>query len=352
MPLSHFLKAGLFAIVLVAVFVTGYELYWRIKEFPVSFNDDEALWAKKRGQVYKPSHAATVFIGSSRIKFDLDIETWRQITGEDAVQLAMVGTNPRPLLTDLANDSSFNGKLIIDVMENLFFSPAGYQVSAKKGISYFHDLTPAQRMSSALNFTLESKFVFLEEKRFGLNALLTDIDIPNRKGVFSLPPMPKEFGLTTVDRQDYMTPGFLRDTCLQKWQTDVWRKIGIANEVRGIGGDTLENMLDEVKHSLDKIRARGGQIIFVRTPESGVLQKTCAVSYPRNMYWNRLLLNTHCEGIHYLDYAETDHFICPDWSHLSSADAITYTKHLAWILQEEKGWQFNKKINQPGLSKN
>jgi hypothetical protein len=259
----------------------------------------------------------------------------------------MVGTNPRPMLTDLANDSSFNGKLIIDVMEDLFFSYSSYQVSAKKGISYFHDMTPAQRASIFLNDWMENKLVFLEEKRFGLNTLLTDLDIPNRKGVFSLPPFPKDFGVTTADRQTYMTPKFLRDTCLQKWQTEIWMNLGILNERRGVGGDTLENIFTEVKHNLDMIRARGGQVIFIRTPESGPMIKAAAFSHPRNLYWNRLLINTQCEGIHYMDYPETDHFICPEWSHLSSADAITYTKHLAWILQEEKGWQFNKKITRP-----
>lgn len=335
------------AIALVIAFAAGYELSWRSKGFPVSFNDDEALWAKKRAQVYQPTHNATVFIGSSRIKFDLDIPTWRQITGEDAVQLAMVGTNPRPILTDLANDVNFNGKLIIDVMEDLFFSPAFYQVNAKKGIAYFHDITPAQRISAVLNDGLERNLVLLEEKRFGLNALLTDLNLPNRKGVFSLPPFPKNFGLTTADRQDYMTPKFLRDTCLQKWQTEIWKNIGILNEKRGVGGDTLENIFTEVKLNLDKIRARGGQIIFIRTPESGPLKKSAALSHPRNLYWNRLLINAQCEGIHYMDYPETDHFICPEWSHLSSTDAVTYTKHLAWTLQEEKGWQFNKKISRP-----
>jgi hypothetical protein len=352
MPFNHFLKAGLLAFVLVIAFVTSYEFFWRSKGFQATFNDDEALWAKKRADVYKPAGKATVFIGSSRIKFDLDIDTWRQLTGEDAIQLAMVGTNPRPILTDLANDSSFNGKLIIDVTENLFFSHSNYQVSAKKGISYFHDLTPAQRTSSLLNAGLEKNLVFLEEKRFGLNALLTDLNIPNRKGVFSLPPMPKDFGLTTADRQDYMSPRFLRDTCLQKWQTDVWKYIGILSERGGVGGDTLENILEEVKISLDKIRARGGKIMFVRTPESGPLKKAASISHPRNQYWNRLLLYAHCEGIHYMDYRETDHFICPEWSHLSSTDAITYTKHLAWVLQEEKGWQFNKKITIPDPAKN
>ena len=99
-----------------------------------------------------------------------------------------------------------------------------------------------------------------------------------------------------------------------------------------------------VRQSVEKIRARGGQVIFVRTPESGPLKKATHLSHPRNLYWNRLLLHTHCEGIHYLDYPETADYTCPEWSHLSSTDAIHYTKQLAWILQEEKGWQFRKKI--------
>ena len=109
-------------------------------------------------------------------------------------------------------------------------------------------------------------------------------------------------------------------------------------------GDTLEDILMSVRQSIEKIRARGGQVIFVRTPESGPLIKASHLSYPRNLYWNRLLLHTHCEGIHYLDYPETADYTCPEWSHLSSTDAIHYTKQLAWILQEEKGWQFRKKI--------
>jgi hypothetical protein len=344
MPLNQFSKAGMFAFGLVILFITSYELFWRSQGFSPTFNDDEALWAKKRAQVYQPAGDATVFIGSSRIKYDLDIPTWRAITGEDAIQLAMAGSNPRPILTDLANDSSFNGKLVIDVMENLFFSPFAYQATAQKAVGYFHDITPAQRMSAVLNYSAENNLVFLEETKFGLSALLTDLDIPNRIGVFSIPPFPKHFGLNTADRQSYMSQHFLQDTCLQNWQTNVWKQLGILNENRGVGGDTLENILMSVRQSIEKIRARGGQVIFVRTPDSGPLKKASRLSYPRNLYWNRLLLQTHCEGIHFEDYPETANYICPEWSHLSSADAIKYTKQLAWILQEDKGWQFRKKI--------
>src|SRR6266498_2908622 len=116
-----FLKAGLLTIFLVAGFIIFWEYHWRSKGFPIAYNDDDALWAKKRSEVYTPISSSTVFIGSSRIKFDLDIPTWQNITGEKVIQLSMVGTSPRPLLQDLANDEKFKGKLIIDVTEPLFF---------------------------------------------------------------------------------------------------------------------------------------------------------------------------------------------------------------------------------------
>src|SRR5580698_6435492 len=121
MQTSNFFKAGVFALFVVLALVVSWEIYLRQK-ISVDFDDDEALWADKRGMVYEPSDKATVFIGSSRIKFDLDIPTWQNLTGDHAIQLANVGSSPRPVLEDLANDKNFKGKLIIDVTEGLFFN--------------------------------------------------------------------------------------------------------------------------------------------------------------------------------------------------------------------------------------
>ena len=51
------------------------------------YNDDKVLWARHRRQVYVPSDQATILLGSSRIKFDVDIATWKEETGEKAIQL-------------------------------------------------------------------------------------------------------------------------------------------------------------------------------------------------------------------------------------------------------------------------
>ena len=44
--------------------------------------------------------------------------------------------------------------------------------------------------------------------------------------------------------------------------------------------------------------------------------------------------------IHYAAYPETAGLTCPEWSHLVSEDAATYTRQLIKILQEKKGWEF------------
>src|SRR5687767_3289844 len=100
----HFLKAGLLCLLLVTGFVTGWEMYLRSKGVNAAFDDGPLLWSDKRAKVYTTPDKATIFIGSSRIKYDLDIETWRNFTGEDAVQLAMEGSSPLPVLDDLAAD--------------------------------------------------------------------------------------------------------------------------------------------------------------------------------------------------------------------------------------------------------
>jgi hypothetical protein len=63
------------------------------------------------------------------------------------------------------------------------------------------------------------------------------------------------------------------------------------------------------------------------------------MAFSRDKFWDRLLKHTNTAGIHFEDYEETSHFICPEWSHLSQPDAVIYTKHFIRAL-EEKGWHF------------
>jgi len=66
-------KAALLMLFLVVASLICWEYMWRHKGYNRGYNDDEGLWMKNRAKVYAPQNEATVFIGSSRIEFDLDI---------------------------------------------------------------------------------------------------------------------------------------------------------------------------------------------------------------------------------------------------------------------------------------
>ncbi|HZF65732.1 MAG TPA: hypothetical protein VEZ55_14655 [Chitinophagaceae bacterium] len=341
MSTNPFIKAGILTIVLLTVFLIGWELTWRSKGFFAFYDDNAALWADKRAKVYKPQQQNTVFIGSSRIKFDLDIPTWKKITGEDATQLAIVGSSPLLLLEDLANDENFKGKLVVDVTEPLYFSGAPpYTAKPAEFTSYFKKRTPTQKFSFEVSRRLESQFTFLNQEYLSINGLLNQVTLPARKDVFVFPYFPHQFEVTNFERQSLMLDEFVRDSSLQKQMQDVWQTLMMAgSKMPPTPPEAVEAVFTRTTTAVNKIRARGGRVLFVRTPSSNPMWQGEQMGFPREKFWNRLLNVAKAEGIHFADYDETSGFICPEWSHLSPADAIVYTKHLARHI-ESKGWKF------------
>ena len=146
MPANPLSRAAMLMVLLVVIVIGGWELYLRHTGVVLSYDNGKELWADKRARVYEPK--TTVFIGSSRIKYDLDIATWEKTTGRHAVQLAVEGTSPLPSLIDLGNDTAFKGQLVVDVTEMLFFSPAdpGNGKDQRTNINYYKTRTPAQSL--------------------------------------------------------------------------------------------------------------------------------------------------------------------------------------------------------------
>jgi len=343
-----FARAGAMVVIITILFLFSWESYWRKKGFVISCNDDKIAWAAKRKEVYQSPENATVFLGGSRIKFDLDIPTWEKLTGEQAVQLAMVGTPARLVLLDLANDKNFKGKVLVDVAEGQLFSADTVRrdKSAREALKYYHDETPAQKVSAAINRTLESRLVFLEEGKLGLNNLLNEIPLKDRPGVPArVLPVPKEYAYASFDRQAIFTDHFLADTSWQHKQIATWNRTGVANMAKPplYKGDSLIMLFAQLKTAIDKIRSRGGTVVFVRPPSSlGYLVNENKI-FPRSVYWDRMLEYTNTPGIHYADYPGTSNLMCIESSHLGKTDAVKYTTELVKILKEEKGWQFARR---------
>jgi hypothetical protein len=340
-----FIKAGIFSVIIVIAVVISWEFYLRNKGTAIYYDDGGPLFADKRAKVYEPSDRTVVFTGSSRIKFDLDIPSWRNITGTDAIQLANVGTSALPILEELANDPKFKGRLVVDVTEPLYFSAAPQNLgTALKNIDYYNKRTPAQRFSFELNHGLESKLVFLNQQGYSLTALLDRLQVPSRPGVFVFPTFPRSFQNVTFDRQNVLVPAFMADTNDQNQVKGIWKFFGdLARSMPPTPKGVVDTMFLRSKWAVDKIKARGGDVIFIRTPSSGPMYQGELMGFPRSAYWERLLQTTGCKGVYFKDYPAIANFRCPEFSHLSPPDVLVFTKELARILNEEAGWKFPNK---------
>ena len=93
-------------------------------------------------------------------------------------------------------------------------------------------------------------------------------------------------------------------------------------------GKAIEGRFQNIAKAVDKLRSRGGKIVFVRFPNSGGLKALEDKLNPRARDWERILKDTNAPGIYWEDHPELSTFVCPEWSHLSAGDSVEFSKRL------------------------
>jgi hypothetical protein len=88
-----------------------------------------------------------------------------------------------------------------------------------------------------------------------------------------------------------------------------------------------EARFGETVAAVNKIRARGGKVVFIRFPHSGELKKFEDAGIPRAAVWERLMKETGAPNIYYSDFPELI-YECPEWSHLSGPQSVEFTQRL------------------------
>ena len=324
------------ALIVIAA-ASAWEFYCRSIGYRPTLNDNEDLWPVTRRSV-KPE--SIVIIGDSRAWFDLDLDELQKGLGKRPVQLAMGGSCAYPVLADLANDESFHGTIICSVVPRMFVAPPGTppMERGEKAVRRSHTQTPAQRASQYLAMPLEEHVAFLKQEELTLDDLLKRLPIPNRPYAQVSPRLPPYFGTLDRERRARMIeecawPGSELQRKIQRiWlplftppppptyipREEFGKKIGAAIEAR----------FHDVATAVEKLRARGGKIVFVRFPESGELKKLEDRETPRAGTWDRVIKETGAPGVYYEDYPELSGFNCPEWSHLSAGDSVEFSKRL------------------------
>lgn len=335
---------GWLVLALVVAGVGAWE--WKMRDLGLragDLGDSKSHWAVERRKVAAGRHDNVVIIGSSRILFDTNLDVWEQITGLRPIQLALPGTNPRPHLKDLAENSDFAGLIVVGVTPDIFFTDwPGIPLFAGL-IDFWRDESPSSRIGHRIGMALERRVAFLDEGyRLGV---LVDRAAPlrDREGVRGPVRDVWKIEETRNDRQTMLWHRILTDDRLREHARWVW---GPFNGEPRLEDEVVARACKEAKRHVEMIRARGGEVVFVRAPSAGLYLESERQGQPRASSWDRLLRETGAYGIHFEDYPDMQNLEVPEWSHLSPESQLRFTGAYVSMLARDVPWLKSHTIEQ------
>jgi len=329
--------------VLTAAATAAWEIRARSLGYAPVLNDTPDLWADQREAV-KPD--SLVLIGDSRMLFDADLDVLEQGLGKRPIQLALVGSCAYPMLENLADDASFHGTVIASLLPGIWMAPppAPPYKNSVRALDRYRQRTVAHRTGHHLGMFLEEHLAFMKQDDLTLEQLLKDVRVPNRAQYHAPPRLPPYFSTIERDRQTRMVaaaaqPGPLQERVKHGW-IPLFTPPPMPAHTPKIVFEQIEQAFEarfgQTAAAVQKIRARGGKVVFVRFPHSGVLKEMEDKGTPREGIWTRLINETGAPAIYYSDHPELI-FDCPEWSHLAAADATEFSKRLVPHLQKALG---------------
>jgi hypothetical protein len=309
-------------VALTLVFTGLWEWQMRVRDLtPGDIGDGPSAWAEQRRRV-DTENIPVAIVGDSRILFDTDVNRFVSLTGTHPLQLALPGTNPRFFLENLADDPKFNGLLIVGTAETIYFrDKIGLM---KDALTRFQHESPSQRISFLLNRVLRRFLAFLDED-YRLSTLVARLD-PGYRAVEDGPYDDVwKISESADGRYTWLWPRIERDARLRAHARAAWLHAPSVFVGKPVDAASIRLTLEKTRIAVAKIRAHGGDVIFVRPPSAPELRKHEDARLPRAKGWDALLAAAKVKGIHADDVPAMKGLVIPEYSHLSRACAAVFT---------------------------
>ena len=318
-PARPWVRMGTVAFLLVALLMGAWE--WNARASlglrAGDLDDSPQAWAEQRRIA---STAPVVIVGDSRILFDTDLDRFERITGVRPVQASIVGTNGRTLLEEMANDRRFNGLLIVGLADLSYFRPAGIGVGAPYLHNRDRNRLPSQVSGLIIDRWLQRRLAFLDSE-YRLSTQVKQLDRGIRAGAKSPYEDVWKLSETFDGRQYFMWDRIERDPYLRGHARHAWDLFKGPPLPAPIAAAVVKRSAEAVR----RIRARGGEVIFIRPPSAPELRRIEEGRLPRAGGWDLLLAGTNAMGIHADDLPQAQQLTLPEWSHLNRRCATVFT---------------------------
>ncbi len=312
--LRHFGIAVLIALALLAAWE------WRLRGLQLAagdLDDSASAWAEQRRRI-DTGTAEVVIVGDSRILFGTDFDRFEALTGRRPIQLALTGTPALPVLQDLAGDADFHGLVLVGISELVYFRVGPEPKNAV--LERYRSESPVLRSEYVLRRALEQTFAFLDE-HYRLGTLAHRMDRGWREGAPDPYDEVWKVASSGADRETWLWPRIVNDTRLRAHARHAW----IQGKVAVVGDDVIRATLAATADAVARIRAHGGEVVFLRPPSAYQFRFGEEHYLPRDRGWDALLAAARVQGIHFEDDPAMQGLDLPEYSHLTHACARVYT---------------------------
>jgi len=305
---------------LLIVALAGWEVLWRVYGVEPSIRDDANAWCIARGAVQPDG---VVLVGTSRLASDVDPRRMAAALGRPVHQLALTGTSPIPVLEHLADTPEFAGTVVVDWAAHIVLDAKRRAERERRAHEYLgkwntYRSSPGQWLEARIRRELQSRLASLNDA-VGIRSLLRSVR------TVSLPVLP----FIHLDRDRFRRLDFSRTDIEERRAYLLQRAEG------GAVGDEADVVATfaRLEDAATAIRARGGEVVFVRLPVHGDLRASEQDRYPRVLYWDRFVAATAATTIHFSDHPDLAQHEPPDGSHLDLSQTAGFTTDLAALLQ-------------------
>jgi hypothetical protein len=286
-----------------------------------SIVDDPILWSLERRKV-DADPGLVVFLGDSRLALGYSPRAFASTAPElRGLQLAISDHLPLGVLEDLANDEEFRGVAVLDVIE----SEIGDSLLRTDAEAYLARADTLWRVPGALtNRVLASQ----------AQSRLAVLGVGGRRIVTSLAgkrrwPKP---AWVAIDRERTSSGDYrLAEPAALRAKAEK-RLAGFPAPVSP--EQWLAILARDLEPLVQRIRARGGDVVVTHMPVSGGLAAILDAQYPRQRYWDVFAARSAAHVLHFRDIPEMAKLECPDEMHLDQRDQAAFTRSLVEAMRE------------------
>jgi hypothetical protein len=292
----------------------------RLELVPGDLSSTSDPWAEMRREVDRRD-VPLLLIGDSRILYDSDLHRVQQLTGVRPIQLGIAGGTGLPVLEDIADDPHFKGLAIVGMAETSYFDNLHTVIRTRQALALSKWESPAKRASFQIQRLISPHLAMLDDD-YGLSTLVAHLDPDWRPGVKGPYDEVWKAGELAPDGEARLWRRLDHDQRLSAHERNVWFQLFPPFP---IDDASIQQILARTKIAVDKIRARGGDVVFLRPPSGPGLKQVEYQHIPRARGWDPLLAYTHAKGVHADDLANVQNLYLPESSHLSHACATVFT---------------------------